>query len=124
MAAQLGCERRAPSRGIGSANGLKPHLVRGFKLSRDPQFVEKLEDVVGLYLYSARARAGALLRREEPDPGARPHAAGPADEEGPCGDDDARLQAPRHDHAVRRAEHAGRQGDRDRASSGTATTSG
>jgi transposase len=32
------------------ANGLKPHLVRGFKVSRDPQFVEKLEDIVGLYM--------------------------------------------------------------------------
>ena len=32
------------------AHGLKPHLVRGFKVSRDPQFVEKLEDIVGLYL--------------------------------------------------------------------------
>jgi transposase len=32
------------------ANGLKPHLVRGFKVSRDPQFVAKLEDIVGLYL--------------------------------------------------------------------------
>jgi transposase len=32
------------------ANGLKPHLVRGFKISRDPKFVEKLEDIVGLYM--------------------------------------------------------------------------
>ncbi len=32
------------------ANGLKPHLVRTFKLSNDPRFVEKLVDVVGLYL--------------------------------------------------------------------------
>jgi transposase len=32
------------------ANGLKPHVVRGFKISRDPKFVEKLEDIVGLYL--------------------------------------------------------------------------
>jgi transposase len=32
------------------ANGLKPHLVRGFKVSRDPNFVEKLEDIVGLYM--------------------------------------------------------------------------
>jgi len=31
-------------------HGLKPHLTRGFKLSRDPHFVEKLEDLVGLYL--------------------------------------------------------------------------
>jgi len=32
------------------AHGLKPHLVRGFKVSRDPDFVEKLEDIVGLYM--------------------------------------------------------------------------
>jgi transposase len=32
------------------AHGLKPHLTRTFKVSNDPRFVEKLEDVVGLYL--------------------------------------------------------------------------
>ena len=32
------------------AHGLKPHLVETFKLSRDPDFVAKVEDVVGLYL--------------------------------------------------------------------------
>ena len=32
------------------AHGLKPHIVRGFKVSRDPQFAEKLEDIVGLYM--------------------------------------------------------------------------
>ena len=32
------------------ANGLKPHQVVTFKLSRDPQFAEKLEAIVGLYL--------------------------------------------------------------------------
>ena len=31
-------------------HGLKPHLIRNFKLSNDRRFVEKLEDVVGLYL--------------------------------------------------------------------------
>ena len=35
---------------IWKAHGLKPHRVRTFKLSRDPLFVEKLQDVVGLYL--------------------------------------------------------------------------
>ena len=35
---------------IWKAHGLKPHLVRTFKLSRDPHFLEKLHDVVGLYL--------------------------------------------------------------------------
>jgi transposase len=31
-------------------NGLKPHLVRTYKVSRDPNFVAKVRDVVGLYL--------------------------------------------------------------------------
>ena len=35
---------------IWNAHGLKPHLVRNFKLSNDPLFVEKLQDVVGLYM--------------------------------------------------------------------------
>lgn len=35
---------------IWKAHGLKPHLVHSFKLSRDPHFIEKLHDVVGLYL--------------------------------------------------------------------------
>jgi transposase len=40
----------ASVRRIWRAYGLKPHQVRTFKLSRDPQFTEKLEDIVGLYL--------------------------------------------------------------------------
>lgn len=32
------------------SNGLKPHLVRTYKVSRDPEFVAKVNDVVGLYL--------------------------------------------------------------------------
>lgn len=35
---------------VWKANHLKPHLVRTFKISRDPHFVEKVVDVVGLYL--------------------------------------------------------------------------
>ncbi len=35
---------------IWDAHGLQPHRVRSFKLSRDPAFVEKLTDVVGLYV--------------------------------------------------------------------------
>lgn len=35
---------------IWKEHGLKPHLSRTFKVSKDPHFVEKLEDVVGLYL--------------------------------------------------------------------------
>jgi transposase len=49
MAAELGISAASVSRHW-RAKGLKPHLVRSFKISRDPKFVEKLEDVVGLYL--------------------------------------------------------------------------
>ena len=35
---------------IWNAHGLKPHLARTFKLSNDPLFAEKLQDVVGLYM--------------------------------------------------------------------------
>jgi transposase len=31
-------------------HGLKPHRVETFKLSNDPQFVEKLQDIIGLYV--------------------------------------------------------------------------
>jgi transposase len=40
----------ASVRRVWHSYGLKPHLVDTFKVSRDPQFVQKLEDVVGLYL--------------------------------------------------------------------------
>jgi transposase len=36
--------------GIWKAHGLVPHRVRTFKLSRDPEFIPKLRDVVGLYM--------------------------------------------------------------------------
>ena len=44
--------RIAPSsvQKIWKAHGLKPHLTRTFKLSRDPEFAAKVEEVVGLYL--------------------------------------------------------------------------
>ena len=40
----------ATVRRIWKQHNLKPHLVKTFKLSRDKQFLEKLTDVVGLYL--------------------------------------------------------------------------
>jgi hypothetical protein len=35
---------------IWQAHQLKPHRVKTFKLSRDPKFLEKMTDVIGLYL--------------------------------------------------------------------------
>ena len=49
MAAASGVSDTSVRR-IWRAHGLNPHRVRTFKLSRDPKFVEKVQDVVGLYL--------------------------------------------------------------------------
>ena len=49
MAKQVGVSPATVQR-IWSGRGLKPHLVKTFKLSNDPAFEEKLIDVVGLYL--------------------------------------------------------------------------
>ena len=46
---QAGISAMTVSR-IWRAHGLKPHVVRGFKLSNDPQFIEKVRDIVGLYM--------------------------------------------------------------------------
>jgi transposase len=49
MAKKAGISAASVGR-IWRANGLKPHIVRGFKLSNDPQFIEKVRDIVGLYM--------------------------------------------------------------------------
>jgi transposase len=41
----------ASVRRIWKLHGLKPHRVESFKLSNDPRFAEKLQDVIGLYLH-------------------------------------------------------------------------
>lgn len=49
MADRVGLNQTAISR-IWRAFGLKPHRVEDFKLSTDPQFIDKVRDIVGLYL--------------------------------------------------------------------------
>jgi len=49
LAKAVGLSRSSVQR-IWAAHGLKPHLVKRFKLSNDKRFVEKVTDIVGLYL--------------------------------------------------------------------------
>ena len=57
-ATQWSCRTMAEAHGVSKAtinriwqsHGLQPHRIKPFKLSRDPRFLEKLTDVVGLYL--------------------------------------------------------------------------
>lgn len=49
MAKEMGIGQDSVGR-IWRTFGVKPHVVKGFKISKDPMFVEKVRDVVGLYL--------------------------------------------------------------------------
>src|ERR1700738_1803284 len=75
MAKRAGISRMAVSR-IWRAFGLRPHRSETFKLSTDAQLVEKVRDIVGLYLNPASP--GLVHRREVPDPGPQSDAADPA----------------------------------------------
>jgi hypothetical protein len=56
---------------------LKLHLVQTFKLSRDQRFVEKLCDVVGLYLNPREGRGVLCRRRAQSKPGTASIRCGP-----------------------------------------------
>jgi hypothetical protein len=64
MAEAVGASLRSVQR-IWRAHRLAPHRVRAFKLSRDPAFVPKLRDVVGLYVHPP-AHAVVLSVDEKP----------------------------------------------------------
>jgi transposase len=49
LARELGTNAAMVNR-VWRANGLRPHLIHTFKLSNDKHFIEKVVDVVGLYL--------------------------------------------------------------------------
>ncbi|MGY4183022.1 hypothetical protein ACVIHH_008313 [Bradyrhizobium sp. USDA 4518] len=83
---------------------LQPHRSEGFKLSNDPFFIEKLRDVVGLYLsppdnalvicVDEKSQCQALERTQPMLPMGFGYVEG----------DYSRLQAPRDHHVVRSAE--------------------
>ena len=77
MAAATGMSQSAVSR-IWRAFGLKPHQTESFKLSPDPQFIDKVRDIVGLYLNPPEAAVVSVRGREVADPGARSLSAGAA----------------------------------------------
>jgi hypothetical protein len=52
----------ATVRRIWKQHGLRPHWVSTFKVSRDPQFVQMLTDVLGLYLNPPDNKLAAVQR--------------------------------------------------------------
>jgi len=81
MASETGMSQSAISR-IWRAFGLKPHLVDSFKLSNDPLFIEKVRDVVGLYVNPPDAALVLCVDEKTQGPGARPDPAGLPDATG------------------------------------------
>jgi len=110
LAAETGISKSTVQR-VWSAFGLQPHRQKHFKLSTDPFFVDKVHDIVGLYLnppdnamvlcVDEKSQAQALERTQPLLPiGARL-----------CRGRHTRLQASRHDHPVRSARRGHRRSD-------------
>ena len=113
MAREMAVSQTAVSR-IWRAFGLQPHRQETFKLSSAPLFVEKVRDIVGLYLappvkalvvcVDEKSQIQALDRTQPILPLATGHWHTRATH--------PRLHAPWNDHAVRRTEHCHRGGYR------------
>lgn len=111
MAVSTGLSQSTISR-IWRAFSLQPHRADTFKLSHDPLFIDKVRDIVGLYLappdralvlcvdeksqIQALDRTAPLLPMRPGQPERRTH----------------RLQAPRHHQPVRRSGYTNRQDHR------------
>jgi transposase len=97
---------------IWRAHGLAPHRMRRFKLSNDPLFADRLRDVVGLYIDPpAHAVVQSVDEKSQIQALDRTQPGLPL-KKGPRRYHDARLQAERHHHPLRRAERPRRQRDR------------
>ena len=92
---------------IWHAHELKPHLVRTFKLSNDKHFVEKLRDVIGLYLNPPEHALVFCVDEKSQTQAPRPLPTRATDEKGTRRCDVTRLQAPRHHHVARRSQCPG-----------------
>jgi len=103
MAKALDVSPRTVGR-IWHEHGLKPHLIRTFKVSNDPRFAEKLEDVIGLYLNAPEHAIVLCCDFEKPGAGAGSHPARTAAQEGARQHDDSRLCAPWHHDSLCRAQ--------------------
>jgi transposase len=70
------------SHSMAKASGLSQtaHRAETLKLSTDPLFIEKVRDIVGLYLNPSGSCDGVVRRREKPNPGAGSYAADFADD--------------------------------------------
>jgi len=111
MAASQGISKSTISN-LWKSHNIKPHRTKTFKLSRDPKFLEKLTDVVGLYLNPPEKAIVLCVDEKSQIQALNRTPARPAPEEGPLWNHDARLQTQRDDQSVRRPRSASGQSDR------------
>jgi hypothetical protein len=104
-AAEVGLSQTAASR-IWRASGLQPDR---WKLSKDPQFIDKVRDVVGVYLDPPERAVLLCVDDKSQIQALDPDRAGPGRHPGPSR---PRLRAGRHLEPLRRAEPDHRHGDR------------
>ena len=78
LARQVGISPTSVHR-IWRAFGLQPWRTETFKISPDPLLIDKIRDIVGLYLAPPGERGGVRGRREAADPGPGADRAGAAD---------------------------------------------
>ena len=83
MAKAVGISRQLGAADLARRTACSRTGCAPFKLSNDPKFAAKLRDVVGLYVDPPAHAVVLSVDEKSPDPGARPHPAGAADEEGP-----------------------------------------
>lgn len=97
---------------IWKAFGLQPHRSETFKLSADPLFVEKVRDIVGLYLTPPERALVLCVDEKSQIQALDPYTAVAAYAPRPTRAAQPRLYAPRDDIALRSTGHRHRQGDR------------
>ena len=93
-------------------HNIKPHLSRTFKLSRDAQFLEKLTDVVGLYMNPPDKALVLCLDEKSQIQALDRTQPGLPLKKRPVRYHDTRLQTQWHHHALCGAQRIRRQGDR------------
>ncbi len=110
MADRTGLSRSTIGR-IWKTFGLKPHLTDGFKLSNDPLFVEKVYDIVGLYLDPPESAVVLSVDEKSQVQAPRTVAAGVPDDARDAREAHARLLPARHHEPVHRDERGRRHRD-------------